>query len=202
MLGAMAARWKPLCHAGLSAGHAWQPGRQPDDSRKGSVAATRHAQGRKAVVSSNAHKKMSSRVFQNPPRCPSPIRHRSFHRREPRVARRVRSQSDKVVSTFRFQGAVARGEVNPKRGATARPNGEPRPQSCKDSEKGVYMVIDRLGVPNKKALAALKEAKRKFDELYRPLEEVVRLVNEATRRGGSSRPGTASLQERKRSGPP
>jgi hypothetical protein len=39
----------------------------------------------------------------------------------------------------------------------------------KKATSAIYAAIDRLveGMPDKKAVAALKEAKRKFDELYR-----------------------------------
>ena len=48
----------------------------------------------------------------------------------------------------------------------------PRPQDhVKKATSAIYVAIDRLGqvdgVPDKKALAALKEAKRKLDDLYR-----------------------------------
>ena len=49
-------------------------------------------------MASSHRQQMLIRVFQNPPRCLSPIRHRSFPRRELRVARQVRSRNDKVVS--------------------------------------------------------------------------------------------------------
>ena len=55
---------------------------------------------------------------------------------------------------------------------TAKEHGEPRPHdNVKHATRAIYAAIDRLGqvegVPDKKALAALKEAKRKLDELYR-----------------------------------
>jgi hypothetical protein len=63
-------------------------------------------------------------------------------------------------------------EVDPKRETTAKEHGEPRPHdNVKHATRAIYAAIDRLGqvegVPDKKALGALKEAKRKFDELYR-----------------------------------
>jgi hypothetical protein len=49
-----------------------------------------------------------------------------------------------------------------------------RPQdNVNKATSAIYAVIDRLGqvegVPDKKALVALKEAKRKLDELYREI---------------------------------
>ncbi len=62
--------------------------------------------------------------------------------------------------------SIQRGE------ATAKTDGEARPQNhVKTATRAIYAAIDRLGhvegVPDKKALAGLKEAKRKLDELYR-----------------------------------
>jgi ParB family transcriptional regulator, chromosome partitioning protein len=66
----------------------------------------------------------------------------------------------------RHARAIQKGE------ATAKPDGNARPQDhVKTATRAIYAVIDRLGrvegVPDKKALAELKKAKQKFDELYR-----------------------------------
>ena len=68
--------------------------------------------------------------------------------------------------SVRVAKSIQKGE------ATAEEHGEPRPQdNVKHATRAIYAAIDRLGhvegVPDKKALAALKEAKRKLDELYK-----------------------------------
>lgn len=68
--------------------------------------------------------------------------------------------------------SVATAKSIQKGEATAKGEGEPRPQNhVKTATRAIYAAIDRLGhvegVPDKKAMAGLKEAKRKLDELYR-----------------------------------
>jgi ParB family transcriptional regulator, chromosome partitioning protein len=69
--------------------------------------------------------------------------------------------------TVRVARSIQKGE------ATAKPDGEPQPaqHSVKKATRAIYAAIDHLGrvegVADKKALAGLKEAKRKFDDLYR-----------------------------------
>jgi hypothetical protein len=70
------------------------------------------------------------------------------------------------VVSVRAAKSIQKGET------TAKEHGEPRPQDhVKKATGAIYAAIDRLGqvegVPDKKALAALKEAKRKLDDLYR-----------------------------------
>ena len=64
--------------------------------------------------------------------------------------------------------SIQRGETTAKEHGV----GAARPQNhVKYATRALYAAIDRLGhvegVPDKKALAALKEAKRKLDDLYR-----------------------------------
>jgi hypothetical protein len=79
---------------------------------------------------------------------------------------------------------------------TAKRNGELHPaHNIKKATRAIYAVIDRLGrvegVPDKKALARRKEAKRKLDELYR---EVM------TRKAGAAELPAAELTKTVRAG--
>ncbi len=102
----------------------------------------------------------------------------SRSRRENRRARippRIGDEAEQLAAfeaaksggvSVRVAKSIQKGET------TAKEHGEPRPHdNVKHATRAIYAAIDRLGqvegVPDKKALTALKEAKRKLDELYR-----------------------------------
>jgi hypothetical protein len=80
------------------------------------------------------------------------------------------ARHSRVLSFF------GRPPLRPRARADARPGAGALPDDA------IYAVIDCLGqvegVPDKKALAALKEAKRKLDELYREVMSRKRAAGE------------------------